>query len=120
MSRQRSRDEAGSALPALAALTADIGLGLIGFVLAGVGEPLHRDHVLLGAGAEDDDAGGVAADHADLAHRRADELPLVGDQQDLVAFLNREGGREPSALLGEVLRQQALAAAAGAPELIGR
>ena len=76
--------------------------------------------MLVLGGAEDGDARGVAADHADLADRRADQLALVGDQQDLVELLDREGGRKAPALLGEVLRQQALAASAGAPELIGR
>src|SRR5439155_26082 len=76
------------------------------FVLAGVGQAFDRDHVLLLRGAEDDHALGVAAGDADLADRSADQLALVGDQQDLVAVLDREGGREPAAALAEVLGQQ--------------
>ena len=50
----------------------------------------------------------------------ADQLALVGDQQDLVALLHREGGDQPAALAGQVLGQQALAAAAGAAVVVGR
>ena len=88
--------------------------------LFGFGQPLDRDHVLGFGGAEDDHPGGVAPDLADLAHRRADQLALVSDQQDLIALLDREGRGKPSAALGEVLGQQALAASARAAELVGR
>ena len=69
----------GCALPfRRRSLVARAGVGA--FVFAGVRQPLDTHHVLVRTGAEDDHARRVAADHADLGDRGADQLALVGDQ----------------------------------------
>ena len=66
---------------------------LKGNALAAVAfQPIDADHVFVFGGAEDGDAGGVAAGGADAGDRDADELTLIGDQEDAVGILHREGG----------------------------
>ena len=62
----------------------------------------------------------LRAGDADLVDRDADQLALVGDQQHFVGVLDRERGDQPPAALGEIVGDQALAAAAGAPVVVGR
>src|SRR5271156_4101844 len=83
-------------------------------------DPFDRDHVLVLGLAEDGDALGVAGGDADLGDPHPDQLSLVADQQQFVALLDRERRDEAAAALGQVVGDQALAAAAGPAIVVGR
>jgi hypothetical protein len=53
-------------------------------------QPLNRHHPLIVSGIEHDHALRRTPGDANARHRRADQLALVGDQHDLVGFLDRE------------------------------
>src|SRR5712691_5469751 len=57
-------------------------------VRALLAQPLHRDHPLDLGGVEDDDAAGLASLDADLGDLAADQLAAIGDQHELVGFLD--------------------------------
>src|SRR5262249_19253994 len=92
-----------------------------------LGESLDRDHTLVLRRVEHDDAAGLTALDADLRDPDSDQLAAVGDQHELVGFLDRERRHQPAdtrangtALLAVVHRNDALSAAAGGPVLVGR
>src|ERR1700721_3134080 len=66
---------------------------------------LHRDGAKRLAATsrrpEDNDPLGRAAGNADAVDRTADQLPAVGHQHDLVAFLDREGRHQPAVAFGD-------------------
>ena len=62
----------------------------------------------------------AAADDADVVDRHADDLAAVGDQHDLVAVLDREGGDQRAVPLVDRHGDDAFAAAPGDPVLVGR
>ena len=64
-------------------LVAPLDLDLFLFALLDLGD---ADDMLAFGDAEDGDALGVAAHHADVADGRADHLALVGDQHQLLAL----------------------------------
>src|SRR6266446_3642221 len=53
-------------------------------------QPLHRHHAFAVGGVEHNNAPGLAALDADLGDAAADQLAAVGDQHELVGFLDRE------------------------------
>src|SRR5580692_9406153 len=89
-------------------------------LLAFLGKPLHRRHLLAIAGREHDDALRRAAGDADAVDRAADQLAAVGDQHDLVGLLDRERGDDAAVLFGDRHGDDAFAAAAGGAVLVGR
>src|SRR5207237_1039554 len=58
-------------------------------VLAFLGDAFDRDHALALRGREHDHTLRRAAGYADAVDRAADELAAIGDEHDLVAFLDR-------------------------------
>ena len=58
--------------------------------LAFLGQPLHGGDALAFGGREHDDALRRAAGDTDTVHGTADELAAVGNQHDLIAFLDRQ------------------------------
>ena len=54
-------------------------------------------------GGEHDHTLRAPARNADAVDRAADELAAVGDQHDLVGFLDRERGHQPSGLPADLL-----------------
>src|SRR5579871_1565067 len=82
-------------------------------------QPLDRSNALAFGGREHDDALGRTAGDPDAVHRAADELAAVGNQHDLVAFLDRERGDETAVLLGDRHGDDAFAAAAGGAVFVG-
>src|ERR1700688_5108458 len=93
---------------------------VLAVLLALLGESLDRRHALAFGGREHDDALGRAAGDADAVDRAADQLAAVGDQHDLVAFLDRERGDDAAVLFGDRHRDDAFAAAAGGAVFVGR
>src|SRR5690348_15228323 len=69
-------------------------LAFIAVLLGVLAEALDRDDVLALGGAEERHALRAAAGDADVVDRHADDLAAIGDQHDLVAVLDREGGDE--------------------------
>src|SRR5580692_4517468 len=88
-------------------------------LLAFLAQPLHRRHLLALAGREHDDALRRTAGDADAVHRAADQLAAVGDQHDLVAFLDRERRHQAAVLFGDRHGDDTFAAAAGGAVLVG-
>src|SRR5271170_4634299 len=72
-----------------AVLVALFGLLLFG-LLTLFRQPFHRGDLLALCGREHDDALRGAAGDADAVDRAADQLPTIGDQHDLVGFLDRK------------------------------
>src|SRR4029077_20954766 len=66
-------------------------------------QPPHRHYALVLGGREHDHALRRAPRDADAVDRAADELAAVGDQHDLVGFLDRERGHQTSALVTDFL-----------------
>ena len=63
----------------------------------------------------------LEAEAVELFDRSTDHLPARGDQQQLVAILDREGGRQTRArAAAQAMGRQPLPAPARAPVLIGR
>ncbi len=60
---------------------------LVSLLLA---QPVHRHHAFAFGGVEYNHAPGLAALDADLGDVAANELAAVGDQHELVGFLDRE------------------------------
>src|SRR5215470_10841064 len=96
-------------------------------LLALFADALDRDHAFGFGGVEHDHALGRAPGDADALDAGADELAAVGDQHDLVAVLDRERGDQLAGLLPDgavalahVHGDDAFAAAAGDPVLVGR
>src|ERR1700726_608221 len=83
-------------------------------------QPLDRRHLLALAGREHDDALRRAAGDADAVDRAADQLAAVGDQHDLVGFLDRERRHQAPVLFGDRHGDDAFAAAAGGAVLVRR
>src|SRR5581483_6320211 len=100
------------------------------FRLVFFGDALDRNDLLVFGGIEHDHALRRATGDTDPAHLGANELAGVGDKHDLVGFLDREGRDEPADLLldlfrallsfPDIHRDDAFAAAAGDPVLVGR
>src|SRR5690606_11241328 len=114
-----SASAARSALAAVLALNPDV----VPFRLfaAAVRQALDRDDLFAVRRAEDGHALAGAADDADLVDRSADHLPARGHQQQVVALLDREGGREPITRPStQAVGRQPLPAPTGAAILIGR
>src|SRR5215470_12536680 len=96
-------------------------------LLALFADALDRDHAFGFGGVEHDHALGRAPGDADALDAGANELAAVGDQHDLVAVLDRERGDQLAGLLPDgavalahVHGDDAFAAAAGDPVLVGR
>src|SRR5262249_34472858 len=92
------------------------------FVLAVslVAHPLDRHDALALRRVEDDDALGGAARDPNALHGAADQLAAIGDQHDLIRLIDRGGSAGRTVALIDHHRGDALAAALGDPELIGR
>src|SRR6185503_16217039 len=95
-----------------------------------LGDVLDRHDALVVGGVEYDHALRRTADDANALDPRADQLPGVRHQHDLVAFLDRERGHQLAGLVADRLcallafedahRDDAFAAAIGDAVLVGR
>ncbi len=75
--------------------------------------------MFVGGRAEDGYALSIPRCNTNLRDGHPDQLTGVGDQQDLVAVIDREGAHQLAAALGQILGGQALAAATGAAIVVG-
>src|SRR5262249_33123254 len=88
-------------------------------LLGVVCEPLDRGDTFAFSGGEDDNALCGTAGDTDAVNRAADELATVGDQHDLIAFLDRKGRDQPAVLFGDRHGDDTFAAASGGAVLVG-
>src|SRR5262249_364251 len=82
-------------------------------------QPLDRGDTFAFSGGEDDNALCGTAGDTDAVNRAADELATVGDQHDLIAFLDRKGRDQPAVLFGDRHGDDTFAAASSGAVLVG-
>src|SRR5207245_5961850 len=82
----------------------------LALVLA-LGQTSHRDDSLTFLETDQAHALRVPADHADLVHPQADDLPATRDEHDLIVVGHHANARDATRLVGRLHGDDALAAA---------